>query len=48
MEPISGLKTVWEGLGRLNRRQKLMAGALAFVVILTWLAVCALLVSFFV
>ena len=48
MDLFSGLKTVWGGLGRLNRRQKLLAGALALVVLATWLAVCIIVVSIFV
>lgn len=45
---LSGFKNLRQGLARLNRRQKLLAGALALLVFLTWLAVFAFLVSFFV
>jgi hypothetical protein len=40
-------KNIMENLARLSRGQKLVAGALALVVILTWLVVCVLLVSLF-
>lgn len=42
---LSGFKNLRQGLSNLNGRQKLLAGALALVVLITWLAVCALLVS---
>ncbi len=45
---FSGFKNLGQGLARLSGRQKLLAGALIVVVVVTWLAVCALLVSLFV
>jgi hypothetical protein len=45
---LYGFRNLRQGLTRLSRGQKLLTGAMAVVVLITWLAVCALLVSFFV
>lgn len=44
----SGLENLWHGISRLSQGQKLLAGLIFLIVVVTWLAVCALLVSLFV
>lgn len=41
----SGFKNLWHGISRLSQGQKLLAGLIFLIVVVTWLAVCALLVS---
>lgn len=48
MKEMSNLKNLWQGIGRLSRGQKLLVGILFLVVITTWLAAGALIVSIFV
>ena len=45
---LSGFKNLRQGMAHLSGRQKLLAGGLILVVLVTWLAVCAILVSLFV
>ena len=40
------MKRVWEAIGRLPARQKAALVALAVVIVLTWVAVCAILASY--
>jgi hypothetical protein len=42
------VKNLWQGLAHLSPGQKLLAGALFLVIVVTWLAVCGLVVSLFV
>ena len=43
-----GMRTLWEGIGRLSPRKKLVAIILLLVVVLTWLGVCVILGSYLV
>lgn len=47
MGVLSRFKNLRQGLARLSRRQKLLVGVLALIVLITWLAVCASVVSIF-
>jgi hypothetical protein len=47
MGVLSRFKNLRQNLARLSRRQKLLTGVLALLVLITWLAVCAAVVSIF-
>jgi hypothetical protein len=42
------MRTLWQGISRLNPRKRLVAIILLIVVLLTWLGVCAVLGSYLV
>jgi hypothetical protein len=42
------MRTLWQSIGRLSTRKKLVAIILLLVVVLTWLGVCAILGSYLV
>jgi len=42
------MRTLWNSMGRLSPRKKLVAIILLLVVVLTWLGVCAILGSYLV
>lgn len=48
MNDIQRLQNLRQGIGRLSRGQKLLVGVLLLIVAITWLAVCVLVISFFV
>ncbi len=43
---VGSMKLLLQSLSRLSLRQKLIAGALLILVILTWLSVCVVLASY--
>ncbi len=43
---VRSMKLLLQSLSRLSLRQKLIAGALLILVILTWLSVCVVLASY--
>jgi hypothetical protein len=43
-----GLRDLWKAFGRLDRRKRLVAGVMMAAIVLTWLAVCAILASYLV
>jgi hypothetical protein len=44
----SNLQTLREGFARLARGQKLLVAGMVLLIILTWIAVCAILASYLV
>ena len=44
----SNLEILREGLARLTRGQRLLVGGMILLIVLTWLAVCAILASYLV
>jgi hypothetical protein len=40
------MRTLWQGLGRLSPRKKVVVGILLLIVVLTWLGVCVVLASY--
>ncbi|MEJ2208626.1 MAG: hypothetical protein P8129_06270 [Anaerolineae bacterium] len=44
----SGFENLWRGIRRLGRGQKILAGVVFLIVVVTWLAACAVLTSLFI
>jgi hypothetical protein len=44
----SNFETLREGFARLARSQKILVGGMILLIVLTWLAVCAILASYLV